>query len=305
MPPAAARRPAARPVAAAAAAVLAAACAAARPTSPDAGLRRVDGAPVAVGGGTARTYVLVDDAPGGGPVEIGVALSEGALDALPSATAGHAAGGNAHAHAHVDTHEHLLPLPAGHGTGYQLVELNWNPGGHEPPGVYDVPHFDVHFYTASKAERDAIDPAALGAAAYAAKSAAAPPAAQVPGGFAALAAPGAAPVAVPRMGVHWSDLSSPELQGMLGRPAAARPFTTTFIHGAWDGRFIFAEPMVTRAFLLGRKAATAPAARDSVMALSAAGAYAAPGYHPGAYRVSYDAGAREYRVALTQLTAHR
>ena len=24
--------------------------------------------------------------------------------------------------------------------------LNWNPHGHIPPGIYDRPHFDVHFY---------------------------------------------------------------------------------------------------------------------------------------------------------------
>jgi hypothetical protein len=26
------------------------------------------------------------------------------------------------------------------------VGLNWNPHGHIPPGVYDLPHFDFHFY---------------------------------------------------------------------------------------------------------------------------------------------------------------
>jgi hypothetical protein len=271
-------------------------------TAPAAGPRRVYGDPVAVGAGRARSYVVLGDAPGAAPLEIGVALTEGALDALPAAAAPHHGGGDAHAHA--DPREHLLPLPSENPTGYRLVELNWNPGGHEPPGVYDVPHFDFHFYTVTKAERDAIDPAALGPAAYAARSANLPPAAQVPAAYAALAAPGTPPVAVPRMGVHWSDLTAPELQGMLGRPDRAAPFTTTFIHGSWDGRFIFAEPMVTRAFLLARKAAATPAGRDSVMALTAAASYAAPGYRPAAYRVAYDPAAREYRVALTQLTAH-
>ena len=265
------------------------------------GLRRVYGAPVAVGAGHARSYVVIDDAPGGGPAEFGVALDEGALQGLPAPKA-MAPGGDPHAH--VDTHEHLLPLPAENPTGYKLVSLDWNPGGHEPPGVYDVPHFDFHFYTVAKAERDAIDPAALGGPAYAAKSTAFPAPAQVPGGFVALSAPGTAPVAVPRMGVHWSDLNAPEIQAMLGHPEKAKPFTTTFIHGSWDGRFIFHEPMVTRAFLLGRKDATAAAARDSVMPLAPAAAYAAPGYHPTAYRVQYDAAAREYRVALSKFARH-
>jgi hypothetical protein len=38
------------------------------------------------------------------------------------------------------------------------------------------------------------------------------------------------------------------------------------------------------------------------MALPAAQRYAPAGYHPAAYRIAYDARAREYRVALTQLT---
>lgn len=266
-------------------------------TAPNAGPRRVYGASVAVGAGQARSYVVLDDA--SAPIELGVALTEGAMENLPAPAAGHGGAGNG-GHAHADSHEFLLPLPAGHGTGYQLVEMNWNPAGHDPAPVYGVPHFDFHFYTIPKAERDAIDPAAMTPAEYGVKSTRFPAAAQVPARYAALAAPGADPVAVPRMGVHWSDLASPELQAMLGHPERARPFTTTFIHGSWDGRFIFAEPMVTRAFLLGRKAATSDAARDSVMALPAAAAPAS-GHQPRAYRVAYDPAAREYRVALTQL----
>jgi len=104
------------------------------------------------------------------------------------------------------------------------------------------------------------------------------------------------------MGVHWADLRAPELQGMFGHPENAKLFTTTFLHGTWDGRFIFDEPMVTRAFIMGRKAATSPASRDSVMALSTAQKYPTAAYRPDAYRVTYDAQAKEYHIALTQLT---
>jgi hypothetical protein len=104
------------------------------------------------------------------------------------------------------------------------------------------------------------------------------------------------------MGVHWADLRSPELQGAFGHPENAKLFTTTLLHGSWDGRFIFDEPMVTRAFILGRKTATAPASRDSVMALPAAPQSRPAGYRPDAYRVAYDAPTKEYHIALTQLT---
>src|SRR5687768_12247168 len=106
------------------------------------------GAPVAVGQGRARTYVVTQN---GVPLEIGVALDERALATLP-------APGTGHHGAHGEMHEYILQLPRQHGTPFKFVELDWNPGGHEPPGVYDTPHFDFHFYTIAKSERDAIDP---------------------------------------------------------------------------------------------------------------------------------------------------
>src|SRR5574338_700656 len=108
---------------------------------------------------------------------------------------------------------------------------------------------------------------------------------------------------MPRMGTHWVDLRTPELQGLLGHPEAYRPFTTTFLFGSWDGRFIFDEPMITRAFILGRKTASAPASRDSVIELPLPARSSRAGMHPGAYHVTYDAQTREYRIALTRFTS--
>jgi hypothetical protein len=256
------------------------------------------GAPVAVGNGHARTYVTDNPSDGGAPLEIGVALDEAALDGLPAPMS--MPGGSGDPHAHADYHEYLLPLPTQNPTPYRLVELDWNPGGHEPPGIYDVPHFDFHFYTNTKADRDAIDPA-MGDAEYGARSAALPPEAQRAPNYVPLAAPGAPIVAVPHMGVHWSDVRSPELQGALGHPENYKPFTTTFIHGSWNGQFIFDEPMVTRAFILGRKGAATAAQRDSVMALPLPARTPPGGVTPAAYRVTWDADAKEYHIALTQL----
>jgi hypothetical protein len=58
----------------------------------------------------------------------------------------------------------------------------------------------------------------------------------VPAGY--MYAPGAE---VPKMGAHWVDLSSHEFRG--------HAFTATYIYGSYDGRLIFEEPMVTKAFL--------------------------------------------------------
>lgn len=252
-----------------------------------------------VGDGTARTYVSFDVRDKRVPVEVGVALSETSLGGLPSPMVmrDNAAG----AHQHLDTHVYDLTMPSVNGTPYQFVELDWNPGGHEPPGVYDLPHFDFHFYTVEKPVRDGIDPVRLGEKAYLEKSGKLPPEAERAPNFVALSAPGTPVMAVPRMGTHWVDVRTPELQGMFGRPEAYLPFTTTFLHGSWDGQFIFDEPMITRAFIMARKTATTPAERDRVIDLPLAKGYAKNGYYPEAYRITWDESAREYRIALTKL----
>jgi hypothetical protein len=244
-------------------------------------------------------YVLQDDARGGIPFEVGVALSEGALEGLPAPMPMRMPAGGEHEH--VDSHMYDLTMPGGHGTPYQFVELDWNPGGHEPAGVYDTPHFDFHFYTVAKDVRDAIDPAKMSKDEYLAKSGLLPPDAQRAPNYAALSAPGTPIVAVPRMGTHWVDVRTPELQALFGRVEAYRPFTTTFLHGSWNGQFIFDEPMITRAFILGRRTGATPAQRDTLIALPLPTAFPSAGYYPAAYRIAYDTETKEYRIALTQL----
>src|SRR5690606_32730762 len=119
--------------------------------------------------------------------------------------------------------------------------------------------------------------------------------ADVPPFYAALAPPGApiSTIAVPRMGVHWSDVRSPELQNVLQNPAGYQPFTRTFIYGSWDGEFTFLEPMITRAHLL-----TKPNESIEVPQFPAV---VHPGYYPKAYRITFDATAKEYRIGLAGL----
>ena len=247
-----------------------------------------------VGKGRVRSYVLIDRATKA-PTEIGVAFDERALDGLPTDGAGHHGQTGA-------VHQYLLSLPTEQTAPFQFVEVNWNPKGHEPTGVYEgAPHFDFHFYTVSKAERDAIVPSNPQ---YAAEANNVPSGDYVPPFALQLGPPGAKPadVAVPLMGVHWIDTRSEELQGLLGKPEAYRPFTRTFIHGSWNGRFHFWEPMITRAHILAKKTATEPAVRDEVIPLPVPARYQAPGHYPTAYRITWDPKAREYRVALTGLT---
>jgi hypothetical protein len=84
------------------------------------------GAPIELGKGKAQAYVVRNQKTGH-PVEVGVALTEGALEGLPQAGAH---GGNGHEH----YASYILALPDDHGTPYR-------------------------FYRVSLEEHDAIDPA--------------------------------------------------------------------------------------------------------------------------------------------------
>lgn len=262
------------------------------------GISRQYGASVSLGNGVARTYILFDRQQEGRAIELGVALSPTALEGLPAPMA--MPPGNSDGHAHVDTHEYLLPLPARNSTPFKFMELDWNPQGHEVQGIYTVPHFDFHFYTISKAERDQIVPTD---SQFQQKADNLPPDARRPQFFSTLTPPGAPTPAVPKMGVHWIDVRSPEIQALMGHPELAKPFTTTFIYGSWNGGFTFVEPMVTRDFILGRRTAATPAQRDSVIAIPMGGQVSPAGLYPAAYRVAWDDEAKEYRIALTQLTS--
>lgn len=225
-----------------------------------AGPRTEYGEAVRVGQGTARAY-LVHEGPV--PLELGIALSEGALRGLPTEQMGY---------------EYRLPLPRGAAAlPFHDVVLNWNPHGHVPPGVYDRPHFDLHFYTITDTERRQIvasDPQ------FEQRGARQPPPEYRPAGY--ILPPG---TLEPAMGAHWIDPQSAEFQG--------RPFTRTFLFGSWDGRLTFYEPMITLAYLETRP--------DELIRIPVAARHEVRGYYPDAYRVQYDAAKREYRVGLSGL----
>lgn len=256
------------------------------------------GPSVKVGNGIARTYVVVDKSTDA-PLELGVALSEDAMEGLPARDPHAAHKAATSAHEHLDNHAYLLSLPKRGVAPYQFVELDWNPGGHEPPTVYDTAHFDFHFYTISPAEREAIAPSD---SRFQKKADMLPPEAQRPPFYVVAAPPGAPAPGVPLMGVHWVDVRSPELQRMFGKPDAWRSFTTTFIYGSWEGRFTFLEPMITKAHIIAKKTAIDPAMRDQVIPVPTPSQYGSAGYYPSAYRIAWDSQAKEYRIALTQLS---
>lgn len=223
------------------------------------------GASVPFGQGTARTFVTLDS--NGIPMSAGLTLSESALTNLPSTTMP----GNPSALMIT------LPMPAAaQATGIDHATIDWNPQGHEPTTVYDVAHFDFHFYMIPPSARSAITPADPQ---FDQKIANQPAAQfrptdyiQIPGG-------------VPMMGAHWVDPTAPELNG--------QPFQSTFIYGSYDGQFIFVEPMVAKSYLDSRPTTSA--------AVKQAQAVNIPGYYPATWAIAYDAATKEYRITLADL----
>jgi hypothetical protein len=119
-------------------------------------------------------------------------------------------------------------------TPFNHVGLNWNPQGHEPPGIFDVPHFDIHFYMISAEEQLAIP-------AWSPKTDAAfnnyPPMGYMPADYGTPPGPATAEA---QMGKHWLPVN-------LG---AYLPFSKIMVYGTYNGKFIFVEPMITLDYLL-------------------------------------------------------
>mgnify|MGYP000951873477 CR=1 FL=1 len=174
---------------------------------------------VKVNNGKAWTWVQLKD--DGAPERIAVAIDDAAMNSVPLQP------GEGDPHEDMALNSYVLALhPKASATPFKHIWLNWNPAGHEPPGIYDLPHFDVHFYSITNAEREAMANDKLDVL---------PANEYVPATYIA-PVPG-----VPLMGNHWIDATSPELNGQT--------FTETFLYGSYNGKMIFYEPMITKAFL--------------------------------------------------------
>jgi hypothetical protein len=185
----------------------------------------------------------------------------------------------------------ILPLPAeAKITGFDHVMLDWNPSGHEPEHVYTLPHFDFHFYSLSEADQMAIMPTAPD---FEKRASRIPEPQYVPAGYVAahLLMKSPAPAAtIPMMGLHWIDGAAAELHGTT--------FTTTFLWGSYDGRFIFIEPMITKAHIESTKSVPG---NSVVTAVKAPAKYDRAGYYPDRYSVRWDSSAKEYQISLDGL----
>ncbi|HEX8524311.1 MAG TPA: DUF5602 domain-containing protein [Tepidisphaeraceae bacterium] len=226
------------------------------------------GEPVKLGNGTARTKITLDEQ--GRPSSIGIVLDQQALEGLPDCDA------KTPPRSCCEGPEYVLSLPKQLAVPpYDHVVINWNPRGHEPVGVYDVPHFDFHFYMINQEERHTI----TGKPEDKARECRQPGAEFCPVGYINT------DKSYRHMGNHLVDADTPELHG--------QPFTRTFIYGTLDGRISFIEPMITRAYLLSHPSASQPIKQPQKFGVS--------GYYPTHYSVKYDGLEKVYLVTLDNL----
>jgi hypothetical protein len=209
------------------------------------------GASTEVAQGKAWSSVKLDK--NGAPQRLVLTIDQAALNTMPGAS-------EMPGHEHENTMMVTLPSKAAETTPFKFIMLNWNPEGHEPAGIYDIPHFDMHFYTTQMTEVvNYVDMAKLNAA---------PGADYLPANHI-----GGAPV--PQMGKHWIDVTSPELGGAL--------FTQTFIYGSYDSKVVFYEPMITLDFLKNTSSFERPLPQPAK--------FATAGYYPTKMRIYKEQGA--------------
>lgn len=211
------------------------------------------GEEVKVGEGTARSFISLNSK--GDPEKIGFTFSASTLDSLPMHSA-----------------MFEIPVPKGNDTMVDHISFDYNAHGHEPPGVYDVPHFDIHFYNISKAERAAIQP-------NTAEMELLPSAEYIPKDYAPI------PGGDPNMGKHWTDTTGTEFHG--------KAFDKTFIYGSYNGMFIFYEAMVALSYLQAKP--------NTTMAVKQQAKVQVGGYYPSSFSISFDEEKQLYTVSMDNL----
>lgn len=160
----------------------------------------------ALGSGTVRTFARMSH--DGIPKEIGLTLSSAVFSSLPASIT-----------------DLMLKMPekAQQTTPFKHVSFSWLPNRH-PPAIFNVSHFDTHFYMISHDEQMKIP--ALDATNQVLF--AAPPDGYLPEDYTIPFA------AVPMMGRHWIDKTSPI------QPAnSTEPFMHEFMWGSYNMKVAF------------------------------------------------------------------
>ena len=250
---------------------------------------RMLGSNSSVGNGTVSSYAEFDDK--GAPKAVGIVVPASVLEGLPTSHSDghHCIDRNKDGKIDKETecfgaHEWVIPMPSEVARRldipFKWVGLNWNPHGHIPPGVYDLPHFDVHFYIEPIEKIFAIEPGFCGPEFVNCEQF----------GLATKPLPSNymhpdfknVDAVAPAMGNHLIDPTSPEFHG--------KKFTRTWIYGVYDGRVTFYEEMVTLDYLQSKPTTCFP--------LKSPAAVGVRGYYPTQSCIRHLAQTNEYTVSM-------
>jgi hypothetical protein len=187
-----------------------------------------------------------------------------------------------------------IPFPAKVRETTPFNHMGWfaNQQGHAPQGIFDLAHVDVHFFTITLEERQAIsgqltDPKLLELA----------PEGFLPDDYFLPMIPN---TDLPgtndaEQGLHWVDQFAPEFQG--------ERFRQIFIYGTYDGQVNFWEPMITkqffedlRAFLNDLQSTGKSIALTFVIKQPTK--FLKTSYYPTRYTIRYNASTSEFSVSL-------
>jgi hypothetical protein len=232
------------------------------------------GSELALGNGKVKTYVATGN--DGKPTELGFTFDAASLQGLPEPPHDAEAG---------------PPLPSqplyfpdeAKGVAVDHGTFDFVPGGHPPPGVFDLPHFDVHFFYLTQKEVEEINPQNAN---FAARGMKLPDEKFVPDDYGAIPNTPPEEAVVPGMGQHLADTTVPLVPGKY-------KFTEVLINGSWDGKYAFAEPMLTLDYLRSKPNVT----ND----LKLPHEYQKTGLYPTKYSITYDAASNTYKISLNGL----
>jgi Domain of unknown function (DUF5602) len=231
------------------------------------------GSELGLGKGKVKTYVVTDN--DGKPTELGFAFDAATFQGLPEPP--HTEAGPPLPSQPLYFPDEAKGVAVDHGT------FDFVPGGHPPPGVFDLPHFDVHFFYLTQQEVEEINPKN---ADFAVRGMKLPDEKFVPEDFGAIPNTPPEEAVVPGMGQHLVDMTVPVVPGEYR-------FTEIIINGSWDGKYAFVEPMVTLDYLLSKPSVT----ND----LKLPQEYQKTGLYPTKYSITYDAASDAYKISLSGL----
>ncbi|MFV1990392.1 MAG: hypothetical protein ACC652_06595 [Acidimicrobiales bacterium] len=189
-----------------------------------------------------------------------------------------------------------LELPEHREIPFRHAYFSFHPMGHVPPGIYDMPHFDFHFYLVSSNVRKAMAPEAVSSAME-----------PVAGGYLPASYRASAKYNNfywPYMGTHFISDHTGEIKiteaGDI-EPGAER-FDQTFVYGTFGGDVVFLEPMVSSWYLESIKASDES---QKTFDVELPARFKEAGYYPMKYRIAYSVhpmtGEGYYTVSIEDL----